>query len=103
MSPGAIVLAWNGEAPEVGKLVHLVAIRISAHENCLKHYFKSIVGYPVHFSASIARCYEARRKMLETTVTQVICNHENIEMQAASYIEHALTFYAYKRIQIQVL
>ena len=55
MSPGAIVLAWNGEAPEVGKPVHLVNIRIPANENCLMHYFKCIVGYPVHFSASIAR------------------------------------------------
>ena len=58
MSPGAIVLAWNGEAPEVGKPVHLVNIGIPPNEICLMHS-KCIVGYPVHFSASIARCYEA--------------------------------------------
>ena len=59
MSPGAIVLAWNGEAPEVGKPpFHFVGIRIPADENCLMHYLKCIVGYPVHFSASTARCYE---------------------------------------------
>ena len=39
--------------------VHLVTIRIPANEICLIHYFQCIVGYPVHFSASIARCYEA--------------------------------------------
>ena len=59
MSPGAIVLAWNGEAPEVGKSFHLVNIRIPASENSLMHYVKCIEGYPVHFSASVARCYEA--------------------------------------------
>ena len=59
MSPGAIVLAWNGEAPEVEKPVHFVNIRIPAIEKCLMHYFKRIAGYPVHFSASTARCYEA--------------------------------------------
>ena len=59
MSPGAIVLAWNGEAPEVEKPVPFVNIRIPAIEKCLMHYCKCIAGYPVHFSASIARCYEA--------------------------------------------
>ena len=40
MSPGAIVLAWNGEAPEVGKSpFHLGDIGIIANENCLMHYF----------------------------------------------------------------
>ena len=60
MSPGAIVLAWNGEAPEVEKPpFHFVNIGIPADENRLIYYYKCIVGNPVHFSASTARCYEA--------------------------------------------